>query len=594
MAQANIKAVITADDRASATLGSFGNNVDALGSKITGALKVAGVAAFAAVAAGIVGATKASWDQVDAVQQATVGLKAYEKDGAKVNAVLSDLIKYARSDLGVLFNRKDLFQSAQSLKLMGDNTNDLVNHVQILSRSVGLGLSNWDDLNLIVGRVGSTGRLTGEDFDNLTKAGFRLDPAIRNTDQNFTTLFDHLSKGIPADALAGQADTIQGKFIRLETAFRGVGDAILGVNQETGKFNPGGLGDGITKTIGAITEALKNPEFKQGLKDTMAGIAEGFRIFKEIMAQVLEVMKPVFDYIRNNKEAWDVLRMALIAIIVIIVGLIVLIGVGLVGAFALIMAIINAAIFVVTAVINAITWLGNAIAGVIWWFVVLYTSVANAMTQFTNSVINGINNAINFFNQLRGNISNAMSQFANAVSNGVSSAINWFAALPGNILGAIGNLGNLLFNAGRSMIDGLVSGITSVANAPAKAMKDVLNNIQKLLPHSPAKEGPFSGKGWTLYSGMAISEALAQGISASGSQPVDAMSGVVSGVSGAIGSNGALNSSNNSGTMVTQNNPTPNITIQVGAFMGTQTDARKLAKMVFESYQEIQAMGGVA
>ncbi len=540
MATANIKAVITAEDRASATLGAFGNNVDALGSKITGALKVAGVAAFAAVATGIIAATKASWDQVDAVQQATVGLKAYERDGNKVNAVLKDLVSYARSDLGVLFNRKDLFQSAQSLKLMGDNTDDLVGHVKILSRSVGLGLSNWDELNLIVGRVGSTGRLTGEDFDNLTKAGFKLDAGLRNTNITFADLFKQLDKGIPSDALAGQADTVQGKMIRLETAFRGVGDAILGVDKETGKFAKGGIGEAIVTTIDNITKALNTPEFKQGIRDSVKALGEGFKIFYDIVVQILTVLQPLTDWIKNNDSAMQGLQKALI-------GLGILIGVTII-----------------------------AIGLIVYAFVLLSTALLDVSNRFQN-----------FLGQVYG----AIGQFVSVVSGGIGQAVAWFQSLPGRIIGALGNLGGLLFNAGKSIIDGFVSGIMSVANAPANAMKGVLSNLQKLLPHSPAKEGPFSGRGWTLYSGMAISEALAEGIAASGGQAIDAMSGVAGGVSGAIGASGSFAPYSSPGTVVTQNTPTPNITIQVGAFMGTQTDARKLAKMVFDSYRELQAMG---
>ena len=36
--------------------------------------------------------------------------------------------------------------------------------------------------------------------------------------------------------------------------------------------------------------------------------------------------------------------------------------------------------------------------------------------------------------------------------------------------------------------------------------------ISKLVPHSPAKEGPFSGHGWTLYSGQSIIDGLAEGM----------------------------------------------------------------------------------
>lgn len=250
--------------------------------RLKNVMKATAIAAGAALAGGIAAAAKASYDQVDAVQQATVGLTAYEKDAGKVNSVLKDLIGYARSDLGVLFNRKDLFASAQSLKIMGDNTDDLVGHVQILSRSVGLGLSNWDDLNLIVGRVGSTGRLTGEDFDNLTKAGFKLDDGLRNTNITFSDLFKQLDKGIPTDALEGQANTIKGQGIRLETAFRNVGDAILGVDKDTSQFIKGGLGDTFVKGTLRATQLLKDLQpaaaaFGRGLSSTISVIADAGR-----------------------------------------------------------------------------------------------------------------------------------------------------------------------------------------------------------------------------------------------------------------------------------------------------------------------------
>ena len=265
-------------------------SMQALGASFEKASKVAAIAVAAmgtAVAVGLFKAAKASWDQVDAVQQATVALKAYEPNAQAVNAVLKDLISYARSDLGVLFNRKDLFESAQSLKLMGDNTGDLVEHVKILSRSVGLGLSNWEDLNRVVGRVGSTGRLAGEDFDNLTKAGYKLDPALRNTSISWHDLFVQLDKGIPVNALEGQANTVKGLGIRMQTAFRGIGDAILGVDSETSQFVKGGLGDKLTNAMAGATAVLKS--LKQPL-------AEFSKYFADAFSKVIDVIvhsKPI-------------------------------------------------------------------------------------------------------------------------------------------------------------------------------------------------------------------------------------------------------------------------------------------------------------
>lgn len=241
------------------------NSISASFSKAAKVGLVAATAATAALTAALTKASMASWSQVAAVEQATVGLRAYERDAGKVDEVLGSLIKYARSDMGVLFNRKDLFQSAQMLKLNGVATDDLSKNVQILSRSVGLGLGNWQDLNSVVGRVVSTGRLSGIEFDQLTQYGFKLDKSLRNTNMSATELFKALDKGIPVDAMKGQANTIRGLGIRIESAFRGIGDTILGVDADTSKFIKGGLGDLITRGLSILPKYLK--DFSKGIKD---------------------------------------------------------------------------------------------------------------------------------------------------------------------------------------------------------------------------------------------------------------------------------------------------------------------------------------
>ena len=51
-----------------------------------------------------------------------------------------------------------------------------------------------------------------------------------------------------------------------------------------------------------------------------------------------------------------------------------------------------------------------------------------------------------------------------------------------------------------------------MGGAVKDAVGGVLSGARNLLPFSPAKEGPFSGRGWTLYSGRSIAESLADGI----------------------------------------------------------------------------------
>lgn len=231
---------------ASGNINAWGKGLLGFGALITGAFT-----------APILAGSKAAWGQVDAVEQATVAMRAYSDSAEEVDAVLAGLIEYARSDMGVLFQRQDLFDAAQSMLMYGAAIEDVQGYVETLSLSVGLGLSNWDDLNRVIGRVGSTGRLTGNDFDYLRAAGFELDDSLRNTNITWEELFAHLEKGIPADALAGQADTIRGKTIRLQSALRGLGLAFLGVDSETSKFIKGGLGWQMMRGMERLTELMK-------------------------------------------------------------------------------------------------------------------------------------------------------------------------------------------------------------------------------------------------------------------------------------------------------------------------------------------------
>lgn len=85
------------------------------------------------------------------------------------------------------------------------------------------------------------------------------------------------------------------------------------------------------------------------------------------------------------------------------------------------------------------------------------------------------------------------------------------AQVGSSILSAVVGFPSMLFNSGKKIIGGLIDGIKSMFAAAKNAVSGLLSGIRNLLPFSPAKEGPFSGHGWTLYSGQSIVEALADG-----------------------------------------------------------------------------------
>lgn len=85
------------------------------------------------------------------------------------------------------------------------------------------------------------------------------------------------------------------------------------------------------------------------------------------------------------------------------------------------------------------------------------------------------------------------------------------------------------YRAGQQLVISMAAGIVSQIGSAVSAMRDAVGRVADLLPHSPAKTGPFSGRGYPLYSGYAIMDSLAQGISRRAGVVSDAMQSALSG-----------------------------------------------------------------
>lgn len=112
-------------------------------------------------------------------------------------------------------------------------------------------------------------------------------------------------------------------------------------------------------------------------------------------------------------------------------------------------------------------------------------------------------------------ILNAGVQILTGLIDGIVQSLpalkNIFWDVPKQIMNVLSNVPSMMVSSGKKIIQGLIDGIKSMAGAATGAVSDLLGNVRKYLPFSPAKKGPFSGHGWTLYSGRSIVEALAEG-----------------------------------------------------------------------------------
>lgn len=169
---------------------------------------------------------------------------------------------------------------------------------------------------------------------------------------------------------------------------------------------------------------------------------------------------------------------------------------------------------------NIKTWMGTTIAALVASVKAHWTAITSAISGAVNAakaVITGVWNTIKGFitttmTGIRTAITTAWTNIKTAFSTGVSNAVALVRGLPGLIMGAIGGLAGQMLGAGGRIIAALGQGIRNGLGGVTKAVGSVLSAARNLLPFSPAKEGPFSGRGWTLHSGRAISAALAQGM----------------------------------------------------------------------------------
>lgn len=114
---------------------------------------------------------------------------------------------------------------------------------------------------------------------------------------------------------------------------------------------------------------------------------------------------------------------------------------------------------------------------------------------------------------------NASGQFGGAImgmkdgaNRGTGSVLDTLRGFISRIPDAMGDVGSLLFASGKALLQGLGRGIDNATGGLLSKVGSVVMKVRNFFPFSPAKTGPFSGRGWVLYSGQAIGSAFATGM----------------------------------------------------------------------------------
>lgn len=131
--------------------------------------------------------------------------------------------------------------------------------------------------------------------------------------------------------------------------------------------------------------------------------------------------------------------------------------------------------------------------------------------------------------ELGSKAADAGARLVGQVRDGLDDAAQWLALFPGRAAAKLGNLGDVLYDSGRALLQGFIRGMLSKLGDAKDAVGGILGSVKDFFPNSPAKTGPFSGKGWTHYSGLALMDDWGGGM-------VAAIPGLLSNVQSAVGS----------------------------------------------------------
>lgn len=335
------------------------------------------------------------------------------------------------------------------------------------------------------------------------------------------------------------------------------------------KFQSSGLADAVGNSLSSIADF--GAKAADGISQLMESFDESSAM--EAAATVIDTVAGFIGHLADQAgeylmpvleaagEALSAFFQAVADAQVWLEPLATLLGDVLVAALEVVVAAFTFAVDTVTLLVNAVTEFVNFLMGVpasVQSFVDQVGAFFGQLPGLIGGFLVGVMASIGAW------VSGIVAQAVQAGSQFLSSVGSFFGQLPGQVGGflssVIGNVGgwvssmggkaaeaastfgsNLINglmgivgqaqSAGSAIVQGLIDGIMGMIGAAGDAIGSVVGRIASFLPHSPAKRGPFSGKGWTPYSGRAIVHGLAEGIAELADEPAEAMASVMEGIS---------------------------------------------------------------
>lgn len=294
----------------------------------------------------------------------------------------------------------------------------------------------------------------------------------------------------------------------------------------------------ISQVAAALMPALT--AIGTALANLAAAVLPGLAAAVQVVFSVLQMLMPVIQTVLSVVGS-------IVSVVLTVVSQVIA---AVINAAAVVSSVISAVLTVVSALVAGVTaFIGSILAvvgGCVSTVSALVAGVVNTVVSLIGSLVSSVLSAISglvsgvasFFQSIVSTMSSAASSaysavtgafnsMVGAVSGAVGNLMGVVSGIPGQITGFFAGAGSWLVDSGRAIIDGLVSGIQSAIGGALGAVGSAVSQIRAFFPFSPAKTGPFSGHGYTTFSGKALMEGWAEGIGGGTGSVVSAITGAM-------------------------------------------------------------------
>jgi phage-related protein len=173
---------------------------------------------------------------------------------------------------------------------------------------------------------------------------------------------------------------------------------------------------------------------------------------------------------------------------------------GIILITGVILSLINIAI---TPLVDA--W--NALSKVVPF---VWDQIKNATGVFVDSLKLTFNEGLV---PLVKGIADIFGNIRDSIRDKFQEALQYVRDIPNKIRDSFGDVGRILFDAGAKFISGFIDGIKAKIQDAKNAIGQAMSSMRALFPFSPAKEGPFSGRGYVTFSGESMIRDFAKSLS---------------------------------------------------------------------------------